>query len=102
MKQSLVLVALVAAFAVALGLAARPLYGAATRGAGVAAASPTAGDGVTTRLIEVVGRGEVKIKPDLAYVSFSVETSNPDLAAAQSENAARMTAVLARLKALGI
>ena len=102
MKQSLALAALVAVLAVVLGFAARPLYGVATRDGGAAAASPTAGDGVNTRSIQVVGQGEVKIKPDIASITFSVETTNADLAVAQSENAARMTAVLDRLKALGI
>ena len=101
-KRSLALVALVAVFAVTLGFAARPLFGAETRDMGVAAATPTAGASVDNRSISVVGQGEVKIKPDLAYVIFSVETTNPDLAAAQSENTIRMTAVLDRLKSLGI
>lgn len=102
MKQSLALVALVAALAAILGFAARPIYGAATRDAGVAAASPTAGDGVDTRSIQVVGQGEVKVKPDIAYINFAVETTNADLAVAQRDNATRMTAVLDRLKSLGI
>jgi uncharacterized protein len=101
-KRSLALVALVAALAVTLGFAARPLFGTEQPGSDAAAATPTAGGVMDARSITVVGNGEVKIKPDLAYINFGVETTNTDLAVAQSENATKMTAVLDKLKSLGI
>lgn len=101
-KRSLALMGLVAALAVTLGFAARPLFGSEQPGGVVAAATPTTGAGMNSRSITVVGTGDVKIKPDLAYVTFGVETTNADLAVAQSENATKMTAVLDRLKSLGI
>lgn len=101
-KRSLVAVVVVSAVVVTLGFAARPLFGAQPRVTGVAAATPTPVDGANARSITVVGQGAVKVKSDLAYVNFGVETSNADLSVAQAENATRMTAVLDRLKSLGI
>jgi uncharacterized protein YggE len=100
-KRSLALAAVAAALAMTLGFAARPLFGTAQPATNVAAATPTT-DGPSARSITVVGNGEVKIKPDIAYIVFGVTTTNADLSAAQSENATRMTAVLDKLKSLGI
>ena len=67
------------------------------------AASPVAGNGdLTTRTISVTGVGQVSITPDMAYVTFGVDTDNANLAQAQSDNATQMTAVIAKLKSLGI
>ncbi len=101
-KRSLALVALVAALAVSIGFAARPLFGTARDTGVAAAATPTAIDVANTRSVTVAGQGQIKIKPDLAYVIFAVETSNADLTVAQSENTTRMNAVLDKLKSLGI
>ncbi len=100
-KRSMALVALVVALAVSIGFAARPLFGTA-RDTGVAAATPAAADPANTRSVTVAGQGQVKIKPDLAYATFSVETSNVDLTVAQGANTTQMNAVLAKLKSLGI
>lgn len=76
--------------------------GGARRSSGVvAAATPGTGDS-TLRTVSVSGEGQVKVTPDLAYVTFGVETNGTDLATAQSENATRMAAVLDKLKGLGI
>ncbi len=101
-KRSLALVALVAALAVSVGFAARPLFGTARDTGVAAAATPTAIDVANTRSVTVAGQGQIKIKPDLAYAIFAVETSNADLTVAQSENTTRMNAVLEKLKSLGI
>ena len=87
-------------------LAAGTRPGGAPAARGVAAASPSSaaaapGDPVT-RTISVSGEGRAPVKPDLAYVTFGVETSGANLAQAQSDNAARMNAVLDKLKARGI
>jgi len=100
-KRSLALAAFAAILAMTLGFAARPLFGTSEPATNVAAATPTAAD-VNARSITVVGNGEVKIKPDIAYIVFGVETTNANLSAAQSENATKMTAVLDKLKSLGI
>ena len=52
--------------------------------------------------IHVTGAGRAAVAPDLARVVFSVDTEGRDLARVQGENSARMAAVLARLKELGI
>jgi uncharacterized protein YggE len=101
-KRSLALAAIAAALAMTLGFAARPLFGTAQPTTNVAAATPTTADGPNARSITVTGNGEVKIKPDIAYIVFGVTTTNTDLSAAQSENATKMTAVLDKLKSLGI
>ena len=54
------------------------------------------------RTVTVNGEGAVRVVPDLARVVFNVETTHADLARAQRENAARMAAVIARLKELGV
>jgi uncharacterized protein YggE len=102
-KRSLALAAIAAVLAMTLGFAARPLFGTEQpTNTSASAATPTAGEVMNARSITVVGNGEVKIKPDIAYIVFGVETTNTDLSVAQSENATKMTAVLDRLKSLGI
>ncbi len=50
------------------------------------------------RTIAVNGEGEVKVAPDLAVVSFAVETTAPTAAAAVAENAKRSAALSAAVK----
>ena len=52
--------------------------------------------------ISVRGTGRVAVKPDTAFVNVGVETRDPALAAATAEATRRMTAVLTRVKALGV
>lgn len=54
------------------------------------------------RRITVVGRGEVMAVPDMAVMSIGVETEAKTPSEALSENASRMTAVMAKLKEAGI
>ncbi|MFA9408461.1 MAG: SIMPL domain-containing protein, partial [Candidatus Dadabacteria bacterium] len=49
--------------------------------------------------INVTGRGEVFITPDVANISFSVETTAPTASAAVKENADNTSKVLKALKA---
>ncbi|HEX5506585.1 MAG TPA: SIMPL domain-containing protein [Thermomicrobiales bacterium] len=93
-------IALALAVAVGAGFALRPGGGGAP---GRVAAAPAATPGAAAdRTITVTGVGRVSVTPDLAYVTFSVETDNAALQQAQSDNAARMQAVIDRLKASGI
>ncbi len=55
-----------------------------------------------TRTITVVGRGEVKVKPELATTTVGVEALAPTVDAAMEDAQARMDAVLAALKKLDI
>jgi hypothetical protein len=48
--------------------------------------------------LEVTGRGEIKIKPDTAYLTLSVETTAKKASDAAKENADRMKSVLDKLK----
>jgi uncharacterized protein YggE len=48
--------------------------------------------------LEVTGRGEIKIKPDTAYLTLSVETTAKKASDAVKENAERMKSVLDKLK----
>ena len=70
-----------------------------------AQAAPAAQTGSTqpvSRTITVVGRGEVKVKPDVATTTVGVEALGPTVDAAMEDAQARMTSVLDALKKLGI
>lgn len=67
-----------------------------------ALAAPVAAGEAPTRSITVVGRGEVKAKPDIATVNLGVEVTAPTVSEAMTEANARMKTILAAMKALGI
>ena len=52
--------------------------------------------------IMVVGRGEVKVSPDRAAIQISVQTRAPTAAAAASQNATKLKAVIDALRAMGL
>ena len=54
------------------------------------------------RTITVVGRGEVKAKPDVANTNIGVEVTGPTVDAAMEDAQARMASVLSALKQMGI
>lgn len=54
------------------------------------------------RVIITSGSSEVKVTPDRAQVTVSVQTENADVKVAQSENANRMDAVVKAIKTVGI
>ncbi len=54
------------------------------------------------RRIMVTGRGEITAVPDIAVMSIGVETEAKTPSEALSENASRMSAVMAKLKEIGI
>jgi hypothetical protein len=81
---------------VRLALAAVAVVGAVGC-AGVAAGGP---EGAPT--IAVSGTGRVSVRPDTALLTLGAEARAATLAEATGEAARRMTAVLGRLKALGI
>jgi uncharacterized protein YggE len=57
----------------------------------------TTPSGISVRAI-----GRVAVKPDTVFVNVGVESRDPALAAATADASRRMTAVLARVKALGV
>ncbi|MDD1729433.1 MAG: SIMPL domain-containing protein [Methanospirillum sp.] len=65
--------------------------------AGLAGAEETS-TSTKEQLIHVSGNGIVKTTPDRCEISFSVVTKNPDVKAAQKENARKMDTVMAMLK----
>lgn len=65
-------------------------------------APPVAADDDQPRRITVTGQGEAKAVPDIATMSIGVETEAETPGEALSDNAARMTAVMNRLKSAGI
>lgn len=68
-------------------------------------APPTASadDGrIATRTLVVTGAGEASAAPDMALLSVGVQTEASTAGAALKENAARMNATIARLKARGV
>ncbi|MGH7331505.1 MAG: SIMPL domain-containing protein [Candidatus Rokuibacteriota bacterium] len=88
----------------------RPREASAALGAGLftllsllggCAAAPSVGD-APSRLISVRGVGRVAVKPDLAVVRVGSEMRAPTLTDATAEVARRQSAVLSRLKSLGV
>ena len=67
---------------------------------GCAAAQTT--DMANINVIHVSGSGSVTGTPDRAQLTFAVETENPNVRTAQSDNAVRMNAVIDALVAAGI
>lgn len=56
----------------------------------------------TKRTINVSGMASIKVTPDIAYVSLGVITEDKNALTAQKENAKKMSAVIAKIKASGI
>jgi uncharacterized protein YggE len=50
--------------------------------------------------LEVTGKGEVKVKPDVAYLRLSVETTSPRASEAVYQNAEKMKKVIDKLESL--
>jgi uncharacterized protein YggE len=65
-------------------------------------AVPAPGGQTLARTITVVGRGEVKIKPNVANTTVGVEVTGGTVDAALEDAQARMAGILAALKQLGI
>ncbi len=64
--------------------------------------APASSAQTPNRTITVVGRGEIKVKPEVATTTVGVEALAPTVDAAMEDAQARMDAVLAALKKLGI
>jgi uncharacterized protein YggE len=58
--------------------------------------------GQTPDVITVYGQGKISIKPDVAYITLGVRTTNIDAKAAQDNNASQMDAVMNALKSAGV
>ncbi|MDN4607866.1 SIMPL domain-containing protein [Sporosarcina highlanderae] len=56
----------------------------------------------SSRLITVIGNGEVAVVPDIAKIQLEINTHNVELHEAQQENAALMNQVIQALYQLGI
>lgn len=54
------------------------------------------------RTLKLNGKGTLKVRPDIAVINFGVMTEGKDLAAAQSENAAKSAQLLNALKSAGV
>lgn len=56
----------------------------------------------TTGTLSLAGRGELRVKPDIARINLAVQTQSPTAAQASQENAALMDRVIARMVKLEI
>jgi len=65
-------------------------------------ALPAFAEDALPAVISVTGEGRVEAPPDMATVSLGVQTDADTASAAMAENAAKLTAVIERLKAAGI
>lgn len=65
-------------------------------------AAPASAGESPARTVTVVGRGEIKVKPDVATTTVGVEVLNASIDEAMTEAKSRMAAVVAALKKLGI
>lgn len=70
--------------------------------AGLARAQPIADDVFHATTLNLAASGEVKVKPDMALLNVGITTEAATAQAAMSENAAKMNAVVAALKAKGV
>lgn len=57
---------------------------------------------VKSNLMTVYGRGNIKVKPDIAMASIGVIVENKDLKAAQAQSIEKATRILDTLKRMGI
>ena len=80
--------------------AASTLSGATKMDPGVSTAAETTPTLLKT--ITVAGQGQVQVAPDVAYVSFGVQTRASTAKDAQDQNNQAMAAAIAKIKALGI
>lgn len=89
---------------VVFALAALALVGALVLSGCVPAsqAAPQSAAESAARVITVVGRGEVKARPDLATTTIGVEVLAPSVDAAMTQAKAQMQSVVDALKKLGI
>jgi uncharacterized protein YggE len=70
--------------------------------AGAGCAGGVASDGGRATLISVAASGRVSVTPDTALIQVGAEVRAPNLADATGDVAQRMSAVLARVKSLGV
>jgi uncharacterized protein YggE len=89
--------ALALAFVFTLGLLAGNILPGATRAAG-----PDPVTATTSRTISVAGTGEVRVKPDMAYLNFQIRTPGASADAALAAYEAAANALTAKLHDLGI
>lgn len=94
-------VVLTFALLLALGLAGTWLWGQMASPA-VAQTSGTSNGYNPAQSITVIGQGTFQSKPDVAHVSIGVETSAETVGGAVEQNGAKMSSILAALKAVGI
>jgi len=67
-----------------------------------AATSAVSTPQVSTREVTVTGEGMASAQPDIAQASLGVQVLGPTVAQATQENDAKMAAVIAKLKGLGV
>jgi uncharacterized protein YggE len=89
------------ALVASIALAGVWLWGQAT-GPVAAQSGDAMADYNPAQTVTVVGRGSVRLAPDVARVSIGVETMAETVAEAVDENQAKMTSILEALKAVGI
>jgi uncharacterized protein YggE len=87
-----------AAVVAALGATVLLTRGAAARGAVGAPSRASA----PAHSITVNGHGDIMVAPDMALVTFGVETRAEDAAAASQNNAAKISAVISAVEAQGV
>lgn len=90
------------AAAVAAVLVVAAAIGFLPRDTGPAPALAVAAGSADPPSITVSGAGEVKVKPDTAYLSLGVETQAPTAREPQQRNARAMGTILDRLQARGL
>lgn len=102
MWQALIRPRLSLAATVAAALVVAAAVGFLPQSRGPVSALAAAADGADAPTITVSGEGEVKVKPDTAYLSLGVETQAPTAREAQQRNARAMNTILDRLQGLGL
>ncbi len=98
-RKTFLTAGIAAAIIAACTFAFRPSVGAVTPVYAAATPAATVGD---RRTISVSGQGQIAVAPDMATVTFGVESGGTDLVATQGDNATRTQATIDKLKGLGI
>ncbi len=98
-RKAFLTAGIAAAIIAACTFAFRPSVGAVTPVYAAATPAATVGD---RRTISVSGQGQIAVAPDMATITFGVESSGTDLVATQGDNATRTQATIDKLKGLGL
>jgi len=102
MFKRILFVAVAIVMVASLGLASAWAFGQTKPAVQAQTPAPSEVKYDAAHTITVIGQGSVKVVPDIAQISIGVETTASSVADGSTENQAKMKALLAALKAVGV